>query len=62
MNTSEAVGHLFGLLGIALIIAGFVGWIMNLVAIAQVTQFSGMVVLRAVGVFLAPLGAVLGYV
>lgn len=62
MSTGEAVAHFFGLTGICLIVAGAVGWVLNIVAIANVSEFSGMVVLRAVGVFFAPLGAVLGYI
>jgi len=39
-----------------------IGWVLNLIAIADATAFSGMVVLRAVGIFIAPLGAVLGFI
>lgn len=52
---------LWGLVGIGLVLAGAVGWIMNIVAVAQSDFVSGMVILRVVGIFMAPLGAVLGY-
>ena len=44
-------------------VAAVVGWIMNIVAIAgsSFDVLSGMLVLRIVGIFVAPLGAVLGY-
>lgn len=48
-------------LGFALIIFGGIGWVMNIVAVAQSDVVSGMVILRVVGIFMAPLGAVLGY-
>lgn len=48
-------------LGFVLIIFGGIGWIMNIVAVAQSDVVSGMVILRVVGIFMAPLGAVLGY-
>lgn len=41
----------------------FVGWIMNIMTIAgsSFDVLSGMLILRIVGIFVAPLGAVLGY-
>lgn len=53
---------LWGLIGIGLFIAGAVGWIMNIIAVAQSDFVSGMVILRIVGIFMAPLGAVLGWI
>lgn len=57
----------FGLAGtlafIALWVAGIVGWVLNIMAIAH--SLSGpmttMLVARIVGIFAFPLGAVLGY-
>lgn len=44
------------------VMAGFYGWIMNIVSLINDTSMAmGMVVARAVGIFVAPLGAVLGY-
>lgn len=48
-------------LGFILIIFGAVGWVMNIVDIAHADFVSGMVILRVVGIFMFPLGAVLGY-
>ena len=44
-------------------VAAVVGWIMNIVTIAgsSFDVLSGILVLRIVGIFVAPLGAVLGY-
>lgn len=51
------------LVWIAVIIAGIIGWIINIVTI--VTHISdpitGMFVFRCIGVVVGPLGAVLGY-
>jgi len=48
---------------IALIAAGTIGWILNIVAIVHTidTPITGMFIARLVGVLAAPLGAVLGY-
>jgi hypothetical protein len=46
---------------IAFVLAAVVGWVMNIVAIAGAESITGMVVVRLIGVFMAPLGAVLGY-
>jgi hypothetical protein len=62
MNTSEAIGFFGVILMCCLVLAGAIGWVLNIVEIAHATQFHGMVVLRAIGVFIPPLGAVLGYV
>lgn len=49
---------------LALIIAIIYGWIMNIVIIAgsNFSEITGILVLRVVGIFVAPLGVVLGYV
>ena len=48
----------------ALVIATLYGWINNIVILAGSTfdPITGLLVLRAIGVFVAPLGVVLGYV
>jgi hypothetical protein len=45
------------------IILGFAGWIMNIVKLAGIVSepLSGMMILRGIGVVLAPLGAILGW-
>jgi hypothetical protein len=47
---------------ITVLFAGF-GWIWNVVKIAQTgfDTLTGMFIARCIGVFVAPLGAVLGY-
>lgn len=49
-------------LGISIVLLGLLGWGMNLVEIAQADFITGLVILRVVGVFIAPLGAILGYI
>lgn len=44
-----------------LVVLAVIGWIMNIAAIWNATEITGMVVARAIGVFIVPLGAVLGY-
>jgi hypothetical protein len=52
-----------GLLYITIIIGVIYGWVMNIVHLVQneVVWTSGMSVGRIIGIFVAPLGAVLGY-
>lgn len=47
---------------LGLFIAGLIGWVLNIISLAGMDGESGMMILRAVGIFIAPLGAVLGYV
>lgn len=51
------------LVWIVIVGAGVIGWVMNIVAIVHTccTPLTGMLVVRIVGIFVAPLGAVLGY-
>ena len=52
------------ILYVAIIVAIVYGWIMNIVALAHMnlTDVTGMLILRVVGIFMAPLGTVLGYI
>jgi hypothetical protein len=45
-------------------IASAIGWIMNIITLAgsSFDPLTGMVVLRIIGIFVAPLGVVLGYI
>lgn len=54
--------NIFSLAAFIVFVIGAFGWVLNIVAIADSVAFSGMLVLRAVGIFVAPLGAVLGFI
>lgn len=45
------------LLGLVL----FSGWVMNIIKIIQWEESTGMMVVRIIGAFIAPLGGVLGW-
>jgi len=53
------------LLVVVLVIAGAAGWVSNIVKLIgtgfAIAQWGGMEVARVIGIFLAPLGAVLGF-
>lgn len=56
---------LFGAIAIlVLAAAGAIGWVMNIITVAgsDFTPITGLLVLRIVGIFIGPIGAVLGYV
>lgn len=57
-------GTVATLLWLAFVGAIAYGWIMNIVAIAQsnFSDITGILVLRVVGIFVAPLGTILGYI
>lgn len=46
---------------IVVLLAFAYGWIMNIVQIIGMDEFSGFMVVRVIGVFMAPLGGILGY-
>lgn len=57
----------FGIVGmlvlISFICAGIYGWVENIIKLVHIADLpiTGMFILRVVGIFLAPLGALLGY-
>ena len=61
MKKDEAGAYFLALAGGALIMAGMIGYVANLVAIVNYEVFNGMVILRICGVFIAPLGAIMGW-
>jgi uncharacterized membrane protein len=44
-----------------LTLAAVIGWVSNIFTLFNLDTFSGEMILRVVGIFLAPLGAVLGF-
>lgn len=48
---------------IAVVLVGSVGWVLNIVKLVQsdFAVITGMFVVRCIGVFIAPLGSVLGF-
>lgn len=55
--------YVFQLLVVMLVVAGVCGWIANVVKLvgSNFDPITGIVVARAIGIFVAPLGAVLGF-
>jgi hypothetical protein len=51
------------LIPIAIALAWGVGWVMNIITLigADFSNITGLLVLRVVGIFIVPLGGVLGY-
>ena len=47
---------------LALLGVGVFGWVNNIIALASAETITGLIVLRIVGIFIAPLGAVLGWI
>ena len=52
------------LLWVIIILGGCLGWVLNIIKLVAVISdpLTGMTVLRGVGIVVAPLGAILGYV
>ena len=46
---------------LGLVILGGIGWVLNIVEIAHADIVNGFVILRVVGIFMFPLGAILGW-
>lgn len=63
MKRQKGYGLSVFLIYAALIIGGGIGWVLNIVDIVNgnFDHITGMLVIRIIGVFVVPLGAVLGY-
>jgi uncharacterized membrane protein len=46
---------------LSLTLAAGIGWVSNIFTLFNLDAFSGEMVLRVVGIFLAPIGAILGF-
>jgi hypothetical protein len=64
MNASLVGGYTAVLVYLGLLIAGTYGWCSNIVTIfhSNFNDLTGVLVLRVVGIFVAPIGAVLGFI
>ena len=58
---SHYIGIIQLVVTIAIVVFGGYGWVCNIIELVGSSEFSGMVVARAIGIVVAPLGAVLGY-
>lgn len=58
---SQKVGFALFLTVLIAMVLGFIGWLMNIVKLIQADAFTGLEVGRAIGIFLAPIGAILGW-
>ena len=63
MRNTQRGNAAVGLIGLIVIAAVVVGWVMNIAAVfhADFGHITGVLVLRVTGIFVPPLGAVLGY-
>lgn len=49
---------------VSIVLAGFIGWVMNIVTIfhsGPIAEWTATTVVRIIGIFVAPIGAVLGW-
>lgn len=63
MKFLQGLGILGILVWLGLICAGVVGWAMNIIAIVHAVSgpLTTLLIVRIVGIFVFPLGAILGY-
>ena len=63
MNEKQIVQFAAGGVLLTIITALLIGWVMNIIEIANTVdaELTGMFILRCIGVFVAPLGGILGW-
>lgn len=47
---------------VVFVVVGVAGWVMNIMQIFKYGPVDGMLIAKAIGVFIAPLGAILGWI
>ncbi len=59
-----AVTLVAGILMVTAFGAGFYGWVMNIIKMVELADqvVTGMFILRLIGILVAPLGVILGYI
>ena len=63
MSKEEKAGYLVGVIGVVVILGLLIGWVRNIVIVAQSDfgEVTGFLVVRIIGILVAPIGAVLGW-
>ena len=63
MNEKRIVQFAAGCVLLTIITALLIGWVMNIIEIAATVdaELTGMFILRCIGMFVAPLGGILGW-
>lgn len=49
---------------VSIVLAGFIGWVMNIVTVfnsGPIAEWTATTLVRIIGIFVAPIGAVLGW-
>ena len=60
---NSKVGYIGVAIGLAIMVAIAIGWILNILAIINSdVVLSALVILRFIGIFIVPLGGFLGYI
>ena len=63
MSSSEQGAIGAALIWLAILCAAAYGWVMNIVQLyhSSFSEITGQLILRVIGIFVAPLGSVMGY-
>lgn len=63
MSSKEQGAIIAALVWLAIVVAATYGWVMNIVHLyySNFNDITGILILRVVGIFIAPLGSVMGY-
>lgn len=61
MNDNDSMDFVAAIVFLVVALLGLIGWVMNIVKLVTADVFAGMEIARVAGIFVAPLGAVLGW-
>mgnify|MGYP003341023507 CR=1 FL=1 len=63
MSSKEQGAIIAAFVWLAIVVAATYGWVMNIVQLyhSSFSEITGQLILRVIGIFVAPLGSVMGY-
>jgi hypothetical protein len=63
MDNKERLGAGCALFTFLILVGGVIGWVMNIITLAQSNfdKIDGEIIVRAVGIIVAPVGAIVGW-
>jgi len=61
MNLNIQLKGVLGFVTLIIIILSICGWVMNIIEIIHMKSLTGLMIVKCIGIFVAPLGAILGW-
>lgn len=61
MNLNIQLKGVLGVVTLIIIILAICGWVMNIIEIIHMKSLTGLMIVKCIGIFVPPLGSILGW-